>query len=68
VTMKNAIFWDVTPCGSCIFCSVLRLLLTTNLPSSPNLVALMMEALVSSEMSVLQKAHGVTSQKTVFLF
>jgi hypothetical protein len=35
-------------------------------PSSPNLVTLMMEALRSSETSVLQQLHGVTSQKTQF--
>jgi acetylglutamate synthase len=42
-------------------------LLTVNvLPSSPILVTLMMEALSSSETSVLQEPHGVTSQKTSF--
>jgi hypothetical protein len=36
--------------------SVSRLLVTANLPSSPILVTLMMEALSSSEMSVLTTA------------
>jgi hypothetical protein len=36
--------------------SVRRLLVTTNLPSSPTLVTLMMEALNSSETSVLSRA------------
>jgi hypothetical protein len=35
---------------------VLRLLVTTNVPSSPILVTLMMEALGSSETSVLTRA------------
>jgi hypothetical protein len=56
--MKNTVFWDVTPCGSCNYFlflrSVRRLLVTANVvPSSPILVTLMMEALSSSETSVL---------------
>jgi hypothetical protein len=35
-------------------------------PSSLILVTLMMEALRSSKMSVLQEPHGVTSQKIAF--
>jgi hypothetical protein len=46
VTMENAVFWDVTPCG------ILRNLL----PSSRILVTLMKEALCSSETSVLTRA------------
>jgi hypothetical protein len=43
------------------------LLVTVNgVPISPTLVTLMMEALSSSETSVLQQPHGVTSQKTAF--
>jgi hypothetical protein len=59
--MKNGVFWDVTPCGSCknrlIFLrSVRRLLVAaTVVPSSPILVTLM-EALGSSETSVLKRA------------
>jgi hypothetical protein len=45
--------------------SVRRLLLVANVvPSSPILVTLMVEALGSSETSILTKPHGVTSQKT----
>jgi hypothetical protein len=55
VTMKNGVFWDVTPCG--VFRSVRRLLVATSVvPSSPILVALMKEALVSSETSVFTRA------------
>jgi hypothetical protein len=47
--------------------SVHRLLVTASVvPSSPILVTLMMEALSSSETSVLQESHSVTSQKTPF--
>jgi hypothetical protein len=52
VIMKNCVFWDVTPCGSCknrrlVFLrSVRRLLVTASVvPSSPILVILMKEAL-----------------------
>jgi hypothetical protein len=44
--MKNGVFWDVTPCGSCKNRSVRRLLVTVSVvPSSPTLVTLMKEAL-----------------------
>jgi hypothetical protein len=71
VTMKNGIFWDVTPCGSCknwhfggtyqvhlVFLhSVCRLLVTASVvPSSPILVTRMKEALSSSETSTLTRA------------
>jgi hypothetical protein len=46
--------------------SVLRLIVIANVPSSPILVPLMMEALLSSERSVLTRPHGVTSQNTPF--
>jgi hypothetical protein len=39
--MNNAVFLYVTPCDS-----VLRLVVTANVPSSPILVNLMMEAIV----------------------
>jgi hypothetical protein len=43
--------------SKCAECSVLRLLVTVNaVPSSPILVNLMMEAIRSSEMSVLKRA------------
>jgi hypothetical protein len=48
--MKNGVFWDVTPCGSCKN----RLLVAASVvPSSPIIVTLMKEALGSSETSVL---------------
>jgi hypothetical protein len=47
--------------------SVRRLLITASVvPSSPILITLIKEALSSSETSVLQEPHGVTSQKTPF--
>jgi hypothetical protein len=67
--LKNGVFWDVTPCGSCknrrfggthrlhhARC-VRRLLVTANVVlSSPILVTLVMEALSSSETSVPTRA------------
>jgi hypothetical protein len=47
--MKNRLFWDVTPCGSCKN----RRFGGT---SSPILVTLMMEAQSSSETSVITRA------------
>jgi hypothetical protein len=66
VTSVESVFWDVTPCGSCknrrfggthfVFLrSVRRLLVTANVPSSPILVTLIMEALSSSETSALTR-------------
>jgi hypothetical protein len=61
---KNAVFWDVTPCGSCknrrfegiaFLRSVRRLLVTANVPNSPILVTLMMGPLRSSETYVLTR-------------
>jgi hypothetical protein len=60
--MKNAVFWDVTPCGPCknrrlLLRSLCRLLVTANVvPSSPFLVFLLMETMGSSETSVLTRA------------
>jgi hypothetical protein len=61
VTMKNGVFWDVTPCGYCknlVFVrSVRRLLVAASVvPISPILVTLMKEAPSSSETSVLTRA------------
>jgi hypothetical protein len=77
--MKNVVFWDVTPCGSCnnrrflsqfVFLrSESRLLVTANVvPSSPILVTLMKKAQVPPKRRFLQEPHGVTSQKTPFFF
>jgi hypothetical protein len=44
VTMKFAVYWDVTQCGSC-----------QNRLISPILITLMMEALSSSETSILTR-------------
>jgi hypothetical protein len=62
--MKNAVFLDVTPCGSCKNrhfrgrnCSMCRLLVTAHdVSSSLILVSLMMVVLRSSETSVLTTA------------
>jgi hypothetical protein len=55
VTMKNAVFWDVAPCGCCK--NRHQLLVTSNIvSSSPLLVTLMMEAIRSSETSILTTA------------
>jgi hypothetical protein len=50
-----------------LLCSNLRLQVTANVVlTSSILVTLMMEAIHSSETSILQKSRGVTSQKTTF--
>jgi hypothetical protein len=75
--MKNGVFWDFTPSGSCkndvseeLSARSVRWLLVTAsvVPSSPILVTLVKEALSSTETSFLQEPHGVTSQKTPFFF
>jgi hypothetical protein len=65
---KNGVFCDARPCGSCknrrfggishfVFLrSLRRLLVTANVHSSPIFASLMMEALSSSETSVLTRA------------
>jgi hypothetical protein len=53
--MKNGVFWDVTPCGSCK--NRRRLLVAASfVPSSPILVTVKKEALDSPETSVLTRA------------
>jgi hypothetical protein len=47
--------------------SVIRLLVTSNAPSSSILVTLMMEALGSFKRRFLQEPHCVTSYKTFFI-
>jgi hypothetical protein len=57
--MKNAVFWDVTPCGSRISISSKRASVASYcyvVPSSLILVILMMEAIRSYETSVLIRA------------
>jgi hypothetical protein len=58
--MKKGVFWDVAPSESCKnrrFGGVRRLRATTSIvPSSPILVALVKDALRSSETSVLTRA------------
>jgi hypothetical protein len=59
--INTAVLWDATPCGSCknrcfrgMYHGVLQLLVTANVvPSLPILVPLMMEAIHSSETSVI---------------
>jgi hypothetical protein len=51
VTMKNGVFWDVTPCGSCKNRHFRGIA-----PSPPIIVTLMKQALSSSETSVLARA------------
>jgi hypothetical protein len=68
-SVKNGVFWDVTPCGSCknrrtlrrntkVFLRSVRRLLVAAcvVPRSPILVTLIKEALGSSETSVLTRA------------
>jgi hypothetical protein len=60
VTMKNGVFWNVTPCGSCKnrrSGGVRRLLVTASVvPRSQILVTLMKKALSSSETSGFTRA------------
>jgi hypothetical protein len=70
--MKNAVFWDITPCGSCknrcfggtyrlylqvvFICSGLRLLVTANVVPTSSILVTLIEVLRSSETSVLRTA------------
>jgi hypothetical protein len=68
-TVKIAVFWDVTPCGSCKsrrFGGTYRLhhqgdrnrharSISSNIPSSPILVTLLIEAILSSKMTFLTR-------------
>jgi hypothetical protein len=77
--MKITVFWDVTPCDSCrnrLFggtrASIIRVTRIGELgllavaSNGRTLNTLMMEALRSSETSVIKEPHGVTCQKTAF--
>jgi hypothetical protein len=76
MTMQETVFWDLAPCilvrtyvseeriASIIRTGVRHLLIYSHRDSP----ALMMEAIRSSETSVLTKIHGARSQKTVFLY
>jgi hypothetical protein len=69
--VKNVVFWAVTPCDSCknrrlgrfILRSVLQLLVTAKVPSSPIRSLLMIEAILPSETSVLTRATRCYIQK-----
>jgi hypothetical protein len=79
VTMKKAVFWDVTSRGYCknrsfegtnrlssVSSQRVSVAINANvIPISP-IVTMMMEALRSSETSILQEPHGVTPQTTAF--
>jgi hypothetical protein len=82
--MKNVVFWDVTPCGSCKnrrfggtyhlhhqsdrLISMLRLLVNANVvPSSPIPVTLMMEAIRSSETSIVTRVTWCNVPEDVLL-
>jgi heterodisulfide reductase subunit C len=73
--MKKAVFWDVMTCASCkkrcfggtLLRNVLQLLFHSKIfPSSLFYATLKMEAIISSETSVLKQPHGVSSQKSLF--
>jgi hypothetical protein len=65
VTMKNAVFWDIAPCGSSK--NRCRLLGTANVvPRSTILVTPMMEVMFPPKRLLLQEAHDVTFQNTAF--
>jgi hypothetical protein len=58
-TIKNAVFWDVTPCGSCkilFIRSVLQLVVTADVVSSSMILSNVMVVIRSSEMSTLSRA------------
>jgi hypothetical protein len=61
VTMKNGVFWDVTPCGSCKNCGIssqrASVVITAYVvPVSPILISLLIEALRYPETSVRTRA------------
>jgi hypothetical protein len=83
LTMKNVVYWDVTPCGSCKDRrfegtyrfhhqggknrSVLRLVTVNVGPSSPILAPLWWRRYIPPKRRFLHESHDVTSHKTAFL-
>jgi hypothetical protein len=76
VTMKNAVLWDVTPCGSCknrrsgeCIVSIIRITRIGKLGTMLILVTLMMDATHSFEMSVLTRStwRNITEDSSSFL-
>jgi hypothetical protein len=69
VAMKNAVFWDVTSCGSRKnLCFGRQLLVTANVvPIALIRFALMMEAILSSETSVV-RSHTASHPRRRFLW
>jgi hypothetical protein len=61
VTMKNCVFWDVTPCGFCKW-----LVNANDFPSSLIFPSWLWKRYVPPKSRLSQKPHGVTSQKTAF--
>jgi hypothetical protein len=72
VTMKNAVFWDITPCGSCknwhfrgMYClhyhNGLQLLVTAGIIPSSLILAILMMVIRSSKTSVLTR----TTRRTI---
>jgi hypothetical protein len=63
---ETSVLTRTTQCEHIVFLhSVLQLLVAANVaPSSPILVSLILEAIHSSETSVVQEPYNVTSQKT----
>jgi hypothetical protein len=73
--MKNGVFWDVTPCGSCnnevseeLSGSFIRVTRIGELGTTLAVTSVVPSSpiLVPLKRRFLQEPHGVTSQKTTF--